>query len=354
MFDRLLEIKKRYDYLTERLSDPTLPSDPAEFQKVGKENSSLRPIVDNFEIYQKLLHDLEDNKKLIAEESDEEIREMAKSELPILEQKIAELSAIIKIQLLPKDPNDDKNIFLEIRAGTGGEEAALFAADLFRMYTRYAELKGWRVEIASQSETDKNGFKEVIAMISGDSVYSKLKYESGAHRVQRVPETEASGRVHTSAVTVAVLPEADDIDLVIPETDLKIDVMRAGGAGGQHVNKTESAVRITHLPTGLVVLCRDDRSQHKNRAQAMKVLRTRLLDLKQQEQSSSEAAARKTMVGSGDRSEKIRTYNFPQGRVTDHRIGLTLYQLDTVLNGSLDLLIEPLVNHYQTEALKNG
>jgi peptide chain release factor 1 len=280
------------------------------------------------------------------------MRKLAKEETDTLCDQLNQLEKNLKILLLPKDPNDDKNILLEIRAGTGGEEAALFAADLFRMYTKYAESKRWRTEILSQHMTGIGGFKEVIVLVEGDLVYSRLKYESGVHRVQRVPETEAQGRIHTSAVTVAVLPEAEEVDVKIDPDDLRIDVYRSSGHGGQHVNTTDSAVRITHLPTGLVVTCQDEKSQHKNKAKAMKVLRSRLLDRQQAEQQSKISEERRSMVGSGDRSERIRTYNFPQGRATDHRIGLTLYKLDSVLEGELDLMIEPLITHFQTEALK--
>jgi len=354
MFTRLDDVEKRLNDIIVQLSIPEIVANQQEFQKLSREMANLRPIVDTYNQYKAAKKDYEGNKAIIEEEKDEELRAMAREEMAALEPKITELEAQLKIHLLPKDPNDDKNIFLEIRAGTGGEEAALFSADLFRMYCRYAEERGWSVEIVSQSDAEKGGLKEVIASISGDKVYSRLKYESGTHRVQRVPDTEANGRIHTSAVTVAVLPEAEDVEVDIKESDLKIDVMRAGGAGGQHVNKTESAVRITHLPTGVVVFCRDDRSQHKNRSKAMKALKTKLLDMKQQEQDSAESAKRKDMVGSGDRSEKIRTYNFPQGRVTDHRIGLTVYQLDTVINGKMDLMVDPLIAHYQAEALKNS
>lgn len=354
MFTRLDDVEKKLSDINNKLSDPSVVANQREFQRLSKESSDLSPIVATYHQYKKIKNELEGNRSIIATEKDEEMREMARAEISSLEDELKKLEEALQVHLLPKDPNDDKNIFLEIRAGTGGDEAALFAGDLFRMYSRYAENLGWRVEIASGSDSEKGGFKEIIAQISGEKVYSKLKYESGTHRVQRVPDTEANGRIHTSAVTVAVMPEAEDIEVNIIDTDLKIEVMRAGGAGGQHVNKTESAVRITHLPSGLVVFCRDDRSQHKNKAQAMKVLRTRLLDKKTQEQDSAEAASRKEMVGSGDRSEKIRTYNFPQGRVSDHRIGLTVYQLDAVMNGKMELLIDPLIAHYQAEALKKA
>jgi peptide chain release factor 1 len=280
------------------------------------------------------------------------MRKLAKEEMEKLRSELQRKENELKVLLLPQDPNDEKNIILEIRAGTGGEEAALFAGDLFRMYTRYAELKGWKTEILSQNQTGLGGFKEVIVLISGERVYSRLKHEGGVHRVQRVPETEAQGRIHTSAVTVAVLPEAEEVDVQIDPEDLRIDVYRSSGHGGQHVNVTDSAVRITHIPTGLVVTCQDEKSQHKNKAKALKVLRSRLLDMQQAEQQSKITAERRSMVGSGDRSEKIRTYNFPQARVTDHRIGLTLYRLEAILQGQLDLVIDPIITHYQAEALK--
>ena len=352
MFKKLDQVEQKYEDLTQRLSSGTL--DPKELHSVGKEQADLRETVEIYREYKKATQELADSKEMLSAESDEELKAMAKAEITDLEAKIESYSDQLKILLLPKDPNDDKNIILEIRAGTGGEEAALFAADLFRMYSRFADLNRWRVELMSSNETGKGGYKEIIVMVSGDSVFSKLKYESGIHRVQRVPETESSGRVHTSAVSVAVLPEADDVDIDIDPSELKIDVMRAGGAGGQHVNTTDSAVRITHLPTNVVVICQDERSQHKNKAKAMKVLKTKLLDQKQQEHEAKEAANRKTQVGSGDRSEKIRTYNFPQSRVTDHRINLTLHALDDVLSGNLDVLFEPLATHYQAEALKQS
>jgi len=282
------------------------------------------------------------------------MRALAKEEIEALKCKSAELEKELKVLLLPKDPNDEKNILLEIRAGTGGEEAGLFAQELLRMYLRYAESKGWKTDILNQSNTGMGGLKEVILLIEGEGVYSRLKHESGVHRVQRVPETETQGRIHTSAVTVAVLPEAEEVDVEINPEDLRIDVYRSSGHGGQHVNVTDSAVRITHLPTGLVVTCQDEKSQHKNKAKAMKVLRSRLLNMEQEEQRRKISAERRSMVGSGDRSEKIRTYNFPQGRVTDHRIGLTLYRLEDILQGELDQLIDPLTTHFQAEALKEG
>ncbi len=349
LFDKLDQLVLRYHDLTERMGSGTL--DPKEFQKLAKEQTLLRETVENYQIFLQMQKQYKESKDILETESDEELRSLAKADISDLEEKLHNQEQMLKILLLPRDPNDERNTVLEIRAGTGGDEAALFCADLFRMYSRYAEKQGWRVELLSDSPTGKGGLKEVIALISGERVFSRLKFESGIHRVQRVPDTEASGRIHTSAVTVAVLPEAEDIELDIPETDLRIDVMRAGGAGGQHVNKTESAVRITHIPTGIVVLCRDERSQHKNRARAMTVLRTRLMDAKRAEQDSALAANRKSMVGSGDRSEKIRTYNYPQSRITDHRINLTLYDLQNVVEGALDDLIDPLIANYQAQAL---
>ncbi len=350
MFERLDDIKKRYKDLEAKLSDPEVIKDQKTYRQLAKEHSDLTEIVKTYDRYLRVQEEIEENKQMLGD-SDPEIRQLAKDELEGLEKESAQLEEKLKVLLLPKDPNDEKNILLEIRAGTGGDEAALFAADLFRMYSRYAEKKGWKVEILSAHETGIGGFKEIIALISGDKVYSRLKYESGTHRVQRVPETETQGRIHTSAVTVAVLPEADDVDVEINPQDLRIDVYRASGAGGQHVNKTESAVRITHIPTGLVVQCQDERSQHKNKAKAMKVLAARLYELKQQEQQKQLSEERRSMVGSGDRSERIRTYNFPQGRVTDHRIGLTLYKLEDIMQGEIDEIIEALGTHYQAKAL---
>lgn len=353
MFAKIKEIEQRYDEFETRLASPEIIHDQKLYQKVAKERSLLAPIITTFRKYQSIQNEIESNKTLL-NDSDLEIRKLAREEIDTLSSNLIQLEEELKVLLTPKDPNDEKNILLEIRAGTGGEEAALFAANLFKMYCRYAELKGWKTEILSENVTGIGGFKEVIVLIEGQKVYSRLKYESGVHRVQRVPETEAQGRIHTSAVTVAVLPEAEEVDVDINPDDLRIDVFRSSGPGGQHVNKTSSAVRITHLPTGLVVSCQDQKSQHKNKAKAMKVLLSRLLDLQQAEQQSKISAERKTMVGSGDRSERIRTYNFPQGRVTDHRIGLTLYRLEDTLQGELDTLIDPLITHFQTEALKKS
>jgi peptide chain release factor 1 len=351
MFEKIREIEERYTRLEDELAQPEAFQDRKQYQKLLKELSGLAPIVDAFRKYDSLERELGSNRPLL-DDPDPEMRKLAREEADSLKERIARVEEDLRILLLPSDPNDERNIILEIRAGTGGEEAGLFAADLFRMYVRYAEIKGWKTEILSQHETGMGGFKEVILLIAGDKVYSRLKHESGVHRVQRVPETEAQGRIHTSAVTVAVLPEAEEVDVVINSDDLRVDVFRSSGCGGQHVNVTDSAVRLTHLPTGLVVTCQDEKSQHKNKAKAMKVLRSRLLDMQLSEQQAKISEERKIMVGSGDRSEKIRTYNFPQARVTDHRIGLTLYRLDAVLQGNLDMILEPLITHYQTEALK--
>ncbi len=351
MFSKIQEIEERFNQLESDLARSEVIRDQKTYQKYVKEHSTLAPIVNAFRKYQSLQREIEDNRFLL-DDPDQDMRKLAKEEIERLKSDLAIRETELKTLLLPQDPNDDKNIILEIRAGTGGEEAGLFAGDLFRMYTRYAELKGWKTEIMSLSPTELGGVKEVILLIAGDKVYSRLKREGGVHRVQRVPETEAQGRIHTSAVTVAVLPEAEEVDVQINPEELRIDVYRSSGRGGQHVNVTDSAVRITHLPTGLVVACQDERSQHKNKAKALKILRSRLLDLEQKEQQMKISDERKSMVGSGDRSEKIRTYNFPQGRVTDHRIGLTLYRLDSVLQGQMDLILDPLITHFQAEALK--
>jgi len=351
MFAKIKEIEERFTRLESEIARPEVIRDQKQYQKLLKEHSSLSPIINTFREYEALESELAGNRSLL-DDADPEMRKLAREEVDALKERVAETERELRILLLPSDPNDEKNIILEIRAGTGGEEAALFAAELFRMYARYAEIKGWKTEILSQHETGMGGLKEVIVLISGDKVYSRLKHESGVHRVQRVPETEAQGRIHTSAVTVAVLPEAEEVDVVINPEDLRVDVYRSSGHGGQHVNTTDSAVRLTHLPTGLVVTCQDEKSQHKNKAKAMKVLRSRLLDMEITEQQAKISEERKTMVGSGDRSEKIRTYNFPQGRVTDHRIGLTLYRLEVVLQGNLDLLLDPLITHFQAEAFK--
>ncbi|MBW1902756.1 MAG: peptide chain release factor 1 [Deltaproteobacteria bacterium] len=353
MFAKIKEIEQRYDEFESKLARPEIIQDRNVYRKVAKEHSLLAPIITTFRRYQSIQEEIESNKTLL-DDPDLEIRKLAKEEIDMLSSDLTHLEKELKILLIPKDPNDEKNILLEIRAGTGGEEAALFAADLFKMYCRYAEVRGWQTEILTENATGIGGFKEIIVLMEGQRVYSRLKYESGVHRVQRVPETEAQGRIHTSAVTVAVLLEAEEVDVDINPDDLRIDFYRSSGPGGQHVNKTDSAVRITHLPTGLVVSCQDQKSQHKNKAKAMKVLLSRLLDLEQAEQQSKISEKRRTMVGSGDRSERIRTYNFPQGRVTDHRIGLTLYKLEATLQGELDLFIDPLTTHFQTESLKKS
>jgi peptide chain release factor 1 len=350
MFDKLEEVEDRFREVEGLLSDPTVMGRQERFRELTREHAELSALMEVYWAYKRVCEDLEGNRELL-HDADAELRDLARQELPGLEERREALAQQLKLLLLPKDPNDERNVILEVRAGTGGEEAALFAADLFRMYSRYAENQGWKVETLSVSEADAGGVKEVIAMISGQRVYSRLKYESGAHRVQRVPETEAQGRIHTSACTVAVLPEADDVDLNIDPTELRIDVYRASGAGGQHVNKTESAVRITHIPTGVVVACQDEKSQHKNKAKAMKILQSRILDSLVAEQQARMAADRKSQVGSGDRSQRIRTYNFPQGRCTDHRIGLTLYRLDAIMQGDLTELVESLTTYFQSEAL---
>jgi len=351
MLEKIKEIEERYGEVEGRLGSPEVVRDQATYRRYAKEHSVLSPIIALYRKYESVKDEIESNRSLL-EDADPEMRKLAREEIEGLTTGLERLEEDLKVLLLPKDPNDEKNILLEIRAGTGGEEAALFAWDLFRMYSRYAELKGWRTEILSQNMTGIGGLKEIIVLIEGKMVYSRLKYESGVHRVQRVPETEAQGRIHTSAVTVAVLPEAEEIDVRIDPDDLRIDVYRSSGHGGQHVNTTDSAVRITHHPSGLVVTCQDEKSQHKNKAKAMKVLRSRLLDMQQAEQDSRISEERKILVGSGDRSERIRTYNFPQGRATDHRIGLTLYRLEDLLQGELDLVVDPLITHFQTEALK--
>ena len=355
MWENLEGAQKRFEEVTRRLSDPAVTSDREQFRALAKEHSDLRPLMECYEQYRKLAREIEDQEKIAADAGeDPELRAMAGQELPGLRATLEQLSAQLLVLLLPKDPLDNSNIVLEIRAGTGGEEAALFAADLFRMYTRYAESQGWRAEILGTSASQTGGFKEVIVGIEGNEVYKKLKFEGGVHRVQRVPATETQGRIHTSTATVAVLPEADDVEVQINPNDLRIDVFRSSGPGGQSVNTTDSAVRIMHLPSGLVVQCQDEKSQHKNKSKALKVLSARLYEMKRAEQLKEQAATRKGMVGTGDRSERIRTYNFPQGRVTDHRIGLTLYTLEKVIEGRVDEIIEALVSHDQSERLKEG
>ncbi|MGB5705863.1 MAG: peptide chain release factor 1 [Arenicellales bacterium] len=349
--DKLSQVKDRYEEIHVLLSDPDVIAKQDEFRKLSIELSEIEPIVERFGAYEILGAQIDETRQML-EDTDTSIREMAREELPELEQRMEEQESGLQKLLLPKDPNDSRNIFLEIRAGTGGDEAAIFSGDLFKMYNAYAESRGWKVEILSSSEGEHGGYKEIISRIVGQGAYSRLKFESGAHRVQRVPETESQGRIHTSACTVAIMPEADEMDdIEINTADLRIDTFRASGAGGQHVNKTDSAIRITHLPTGVVVECQDERSQHKNRARAMSVLASRLLEAEQQKQRQQEASTRKSLVGSGDRSERIRTYNFPQGRVTDHRINLTLYKLDDMMSGNMDQVIDPLIIEYQADLL---
>jgi peptide chain release factor 1 len=351
MIERLEAIAKRYRELEALLSQEGVAKNPRELARLGKERASIEEVVARFRDWQRLQRELADADAL-AQDADPEMRELGRAELAPLRDRSAALESDLKRLLVPKDPRDERNVLLEIRAGTGGEEASLFASNLFRMYSRYAERRGWKIEVLSSNETGLGGFKEIIAMIEGRGAFSRLKFESGVHRVQRVPVTEASGRIHTSAVTVAVLPEADDVEVEIAEKDLRIDVMRASGPGGQSVNTTDSAVRITHVPSGIVVHCRDEKSQHKNKAKAMKILRARLLERAEEAQRSEIAATRKGMVGSGDRSERIRTYNFPQGRVSDHRINLTIYTLDRFLDGELEPMIDALTTSSQAEALK--
>ncbi|MBW2594386.1 MAG: peptide chain release factor 1 [Deltaproteobacteria bacterium] len=353
MLTKLREIEKRYQDLEGLLSDPAVISNYSEYQKYAREHAGISDIVQAYRQYRDIVSQIEDNKDLL-KDGDAELRELVKEELPPLREKLQALEEKLKILLLPKDPNDERNVFLEIRAGTGGDEAGLFAGDLFRMYTRYAERCNWKVEVISSSLSGGvGGFKEVILLVEGGGAYSRLKYESGVHRVQRVPVTEAQGRIHTSAVTVAVLPEAEEVEVNIDPNDLRIDVYRSTGHGGQSVNTTDSAVRITHLPTGLVVTCQDEKSQHKNKAKALNVLRARLFEQISGEQDAAISETRKQQVGSGDRSQRIRTYNFPQGRMTDHRIGLTMYNLENILDGDINAIIDALSTHYQAEALKS-
>jgi peptide chain release factor 1 len=349
IIDHLDEVEKKYENIEKILNNPHIS--PSDIHRYSKERSEISEIVETYREYKKNLDEIDKNKALLG---DKELYELAREEISALEGEQSRLEEKLRFLLLPKDPNDNKNIFLEIRAGTGGEEAALFASDLFRMYTRYAERNGWKVEIMNMSETGIGGFKEVIVAIEGKNVYSRLKHESGVHRVQRVPTTEAGGRIHTSTATVIALAEPDDVEVTVDEKDLRVDTFRASGPGGQHVNKTDSAIRITHIPTGIVVQCQDERSQHKNRAKAMRMLKTKLFEVEEKKRLSEISSMRRTMVGSGDRSEKIRTYNFSQSRVTDHRIGLTLYKLEEILDGDLDELIQALTTYYQTESLKQA
>ncbi|MDO4892048.1 MAG: peptide chain release factor 1 [Eubacteriales bacterium] len=353
MFEKIEIFDKRYSELNRKLYEPSVAADPEAYQKIMKEIKSIEEIVLTYRDYKAALQTEQESLEIL-ESGDSELRELAQMELDEAKEKIEELSEQLKILLLPKDPNDDRNVIVEIRGGAGGEESALFSAVLFRMYTMYAEKRGYRVEVVNVNETELGGYKEISFMIEGDGAYSRFKYESGVHRVQRVPETESQGRVHTSTTTVAVLPEAEDVEFEIDPKDLKIDTFRSSGAGGQHINKTSSAIRVTHIPTGTVVECQDERSQYKNKDKALKVLKSRLLKEKQDKQASEIAADRKSQVGTGDRSERIRTYNYPQGRLTDHRIGLTLYKLEDILNGNLDEVIDALVTADRAEKLKES
>src|SRR5438876_11239197 len=352
MFDRLDQIEARYEELNQALASPEIIGDSAKFQKTAKAHSEIAAIVEKYREYKDLVKGIAESRAVLADEKDPEMRAYAQEELDKLEPRVAGIEEELKVLLLPKDPNDEKNVILEIRAGTGGDEATLFAAEMFRMYDRYAESQRWKVEVLSTSESGIGGLKEIIALIEGNRVYSRLKYESGVHRVQRVPDTEQQGRVHTSAVTVAVLPEAEEVDIKIDAKDLRIDTFCSSGPGGQSVNTTYSAVRITHLPTNTIVSCQDEKSQIKNREKGMRVLRSRLYEMEQEKQQAALAKERRAMVGSGDRSEKIRTYNFPQNRVTDHRIGLTMHQLGEVMDGKLQPFVDALASHFQAEKMK--
>ncbi|MDA8408068.1 MAG: peptide chain release factor 1 [Deltaproteobacteria bacterium] len=350
---KLEELNRRYEELDDELARPEIVSDLVSLKKFSKEQSELSDIISAYKKLSGVIHEISELEKIVSDAEDPELVGMAREDLLSLADRQAQLEDEIKLLLVPKDPNDEKNIFLEIRAGTGGEEAALFAADLFRAYCRYAESRKWKVEMMSVSNSGSGGIKEVIALVHGQGAFSRLKYERGVHRVQRVPLTESQGRIHTSAVTVAVLPEADDVEVSIDAKDLKIDVYRSSGPGGQSVNTTDSAVRVTHLPTNIVVTCQDEKSQHKNKAKAIKILQARLLDKMEEERDSEISKERKSQVGSGDRSERIRTYNFPQNRVSDHRVGLTLYRLEEIMEGKLDDLIDPLIVHFQTQAMRD-
>jgi peptide chain release factor 1 len=354
MMDKLNALEQKFEDLNALLADPAVISDQPAYQKHAKAHRDLSPVVEKFREYKEVLNAIQGTKSLLESESDPEMRKLADEELATLQKRAEACESDLRLLLMPQDPNDEKNVLLEIRAGTGGDEATLFAAELFRLYARFAERQGWRVEIMEEHESGVGGFKEIIAMVEGDRVYSKLKYESGVHRVQRVPATEASGRIHTSAVTVAVLPEADEVEIEIDPKELRIDTFCSSGPGGQSVNTTYSAVRITHIPTGLVVSCQDEKSQIKNKAKALRVLRSRLYDIAMQEQHKAIAQNRKNQVGTGDRSEKIRTYNFPQNRVTDHRIGMTIYSLQDFMDGNVGAMVDALITHFQAEKLKEA
>ncbi len=353
MLDKLEKVEERFEKVNEMLCDPDVVGDIEKYKKLMREMKTLTPVVEKFREYKKTKETIDEAKMILEDSSqDKDFREMVEEEYEEAKENITVIEEELKILLLPKDPNDDKNVIVEIRGGAGGEEASLFAGVLYRMYSMYAETKGWKTEIMSSNETELGGFKEVSFMIEGEGAFSRFKFESGVHRVQRVPETESQGRIHTSTVTVAVLPEAEDVDIEINPADLQIDTFRSSGAGGQHINKTESAIRITHIPTGTVVECQDERSQHKNKDKAMKILRSRILDEERRKQNDAIAGERKSQVGSGDRSERIRTYNYPQGRISDHRIGLTLYRLESMLNGDIDELIDSLITADTAEKLK--
>jgi peptide chain release factor 1 len=354
MIEKLKDIEKRYETIQQEIGQPDVVSDLEKYKNFNKELSDLLPLVETIRVYKKNLNDIKGNEEIIEENSDPELSEMAEVELVELNEQKDELEEKLKVMLIPKDPMDEKNIIMEIRAGTGGDEAGLFAGDLYRMYTRYAERMNWKIEVLNINEQGIGGFKELIFNVSGEKVYSKLKFEGGVHRVQRIPQTESGGRIHTSAVSVAVLPEAEDVDIEIDPKDLRVDLFRASGPGGQNVNKVESAVRFTHIPTGIVVSCQDEKSQHKNRMKAMKILKSRLLAKKQEEEMAKISEARRAMVSTGDRSAKIRTFNYPQNRVTDHRINLTLYKLEYILNGEMDELIEQMQIAHQMELLKHA
>jgi len=352
MFDRLTELETKFELLSEQVSDPEIIADMNRWRTLMKEHSELTPIIDTYRAYKKLEDNLEGAKELLNESNDEEMRTLAKEEIKTAQDGIDRVAEELKILLLPKDPNDEKNVIVEIRGGTGGEEASLFAGTLFRMYQHYANARRWKVEMMSANESGLGGFKEVSFLVTGKGAYSRLKYESGTHRVQRVPETESQGRIHTSAVTVAVLPEAEDVDVQLDMQDVRVDVYRSGGNGGQSVNTTDSAVRVTHVPTGVVVACQDEKSQLKNKEKALKILRARLYDLEMEKQQSQMSAERRSLIGSGDRSERIRTYNYPQSRVTDHRVGLTLHRLDSILDGDLDEIMDTCITQDQAQKLQ--
>ncbi len=352
MFDKIKSVEQKYEEIGKELENPDTVRDQSRFTQLMREHKKLTPIVEKYREYAQAVNDENEAKEILSSSTDKELKELAQEQLDEASQRVETFAEELKILLLPQDPNDHKNVIIEIRGGAGGEEAALFAAALTRMYSMYAETKRWKMEMINANETELGGYKEVSFMIEGEGAYSRFKYESGVHRVQRVPETEASGRIHTSTVTVAVLPEVEDVEIDINPADLQIDTYRSGGAGGQHVNKTESAIRITHLPTGLVVECQDERSQHKNRDKAMKVLKSRLYEQELNRQQQEIASDRKAQVGTGDRSERIRTYNYPQGRMTDHRIGLTLYRLEQILNGDIDEIVDALITHYRAQMLK--